>query len=59
MLTIIGQMEEIAKELVQYGEIVGDIEKGDFRFTLFQYQGDTFEVVKRNGDTVSVTTIIV
>ena len=57
MLTIIGQMEEIAKEMVQYGEIVGDVEKENFRFTLFQYQGDTFEVVKKNGDVVSITKI--
>ena len=57
MLTVVGQMEEIAKELVQYGEIVDDVEKGNFRFTLFQYQGDTFEVVKNNGDVVSITKI--
>ena len=57
MLTIIGQMEKIAKELVQYGEIVSDVGTENFRFTLFQYQGDTFEVTKHNGDVVSVRII--
>lgn len=57
MLTVIGQMEETAKELVRYGEIVNDVEKENFRFTLFQYQGDTFEVVKNNGDVVAIAKI--
>lgn len=57
MLTIIGQMEETAKELARYGEIINDVEKGNFRFTLFQYQGNTFEVAKHNGDVVSIAMI--
>lgn len=57
MLTVIGQMEETAKELVRYGEIVNDVEKGNFRLTLFQYQGDTFEVIKYNGDVVTIAKI--
>jgi hypothetical protein len=59
MLTIVGQMEEIAKELARYGEIVNDVivEERNFRFTLFQYQGDTFEVAKHNGDVVSIIKI--
>lgn len=57
MLTVIGQMEEIVRELVRYGEIVSDVETENFRFTLFQYQGDTFEVTRHNGDVVSVRII--
>lgn len=57
MLNIQETMEQVAKELNRYGKIVDDVEKENFRFTLFQYQGDTFEVIKHNGDTVSITII--
>ena len=57
MLTVIEQMEKIAKELVRYGEIVSDVKTENFRFTLFQYQDDTFEVTKHNGDVVSIRII--